>query len=109
MAAGGDLIRKTLARFPEADAIMFSSDILASGALQESLRIGIRVPERLAITGFGDFELSRHLIPSLTTVAVPSAEIGRAAGHLLLEAIGGQQSSATSIDMGFELMIRESA
>lgn len=108
MAAGGDLLRKALARYPEADAIMFSSDIIASGALQESLRIGIKVPERLAITGFGDFELSRHLIPSLTTVAVPSAEIGREAGRLLLEAMRGQESLATSIDMGFELMIRES-
>jgi LacI family gluconate utilization system Gnt-I transcriptional repressor len=66
------------------------------------------VPERLAITGFGDFELARHLIPSLTTVAVPAAEIGREAGRLLLEAMQGIASEKTLIDMGFKLMIRDS-
>ncbi|KQV41566.1 LacI family transcriptional regulator [Rhizobium sp. Root73] len=108
MASGADVLRKALARYPEADAVMFSSDIIASGALQESIRIGLKVPERLAITGFGDFELARHLIPSLTTVAVPSAEIGREAGRLLLEGMRGIESDETLIDMGFKLMIRDS-
>lgn len=108
MASGADVLRKALARYPEADAVMFSSDIIASGALQESIRIGLKVPDRLAITGFGDFELARHLIPSLTTVAVPSAEIGREAGRLLLEGMRGIESERTLIDMGFKLMIRDS-
>lgn len=108
MASGADVLRRALARYPEADAVMFSSDIIASGALQESIRIGLKVPERLAITGFGDFELARHLIPSLTTVAVPSAEIGREAGRLLLEGMRGIESDETLIDMGFKLMIRDS-
>jgi len=108
MASGADLLRRALARYPEADAIMFSSDVIASGALQESIRIGLKVPERLAITGFGDFELARHLIPSLTTVAVPSAEIGREAARLLLEGMRGTKSEKTLVDMGFRLMIRDS-
>jgi LacI family gluconate utilization system Gnt-I transcriptional repressor len=108
MATGSDLLRKALGRYPEADAVMFSSDIIASGAIQESLRIGLKVPDRIAITGFGDFELARHLIPALTTVAVPSAEIGREAGRLLLEGMRGVSSENTLIDMGFKLMIRDS-
>ena len=108
MSAGADLLRRALARYPEADAVMFSSDIIASGALQESIRIGLKVPERLAITGFGDFELARHLIPSLTTVSVPSAAIGREAARLLLEGMRGIPSERTLIDMGFELMVRDS-
>ena len=99
MASGVDLLRRALAQYPEADAVMFSSDILASGALLETQRIGIKVPQRLAITGFGDFELSRHLLPPLTTVAVPSAEIGRQAGELLLEAIRGETSTNTQLSM----------
>jgi LacI family gluconate utilization system Gnt-I transcriptional repressor len=66
------------------------------------------VPGRLAITGFGDFELARHLIPPLTTVAVPSAEIGRLSGQLLLEAMRGEPSRQKVIDVGFELRIRAS-
>ncbi len=108
MVSGVDLLRRALAQYPEADAVMFSSDILASGALLETQRIGIKVPQRLAITGFGDFELSRHLLPPLTTVAVPSAEIGRQAGELLLEAMRGETSTNTIVDVGFELKIRAS-
>ena len=108
MASGIDLLNLVLAQYPETDAIMFSSDILASGALLETQRTGINVPQQLAITGFGDFELSKHLVPPLTTVAVPSDEIGRKAGELLLDAMRGETSSQTRIDVGFELKIRAS-
>ncbi|WP_246665087.1 LacI family DNA-binding transcriptional regulator [Neorhizobium sp. P12A] len=108
MASGAVLLQQTRERYPDADAIMFSSDVLASGALLESARLGIAVPRTLAITGFGDFELSKQLNPSLTTVFVPSDEIGRQAGRLLLEGMQGVVSEQKSVDVGFKLMIRES-
>ncbi len=108
MSAGIELLARAIAHYPDTDAIMFSSDVLASGALLESVRRGIDVPGRLAITGFGDFELARHLNPSLTTVAVPSAEIGRQAGRLLLEGMQGKDTGERRIDVGFQLMIRQS-
>ncbi|WP_210341637.1 LacI family DNA-binding transcriptional regulator [Rhizobium setariae] len=109
MSAGAELLVRARAEFPDADAIMFSSDVLASGALLECVRRGISVPGDIAITGFGDFELARHLNPSLTTVAVPAAEIGREAGRLLLEGMQGIVSSDKHIDVGFRLMIRQSS
>lgn len=109
MASGGELLQHVRTLHPETDAIMFSSDILASGALLESVRLRIKVPKALAITGFGDFELARHLNPSLTTVAVPSAQIGREAGRLLLEGIRGNISDQKLIDVGFKLMLRDSS
>ncbi|WP_342212842.1 LacI family DNA-binding transcriptional regulator [Rhizobium sp. CFBP 8762] len=108
MASGALLLARVRDAFADADAIMFSSDILASGALLESQRRAIPVPQTLAITGFGDFEMARHLIPSLTTVAVPAADIGREAGRLLLAGIEGDPPLQTRIDVGFTLMIRES-
>ncbi|OYR19375.1 bacterial regulatory, lacI family protein [Brucella thiophenivorans] len=108
MTSGVDLLALVRAQYPEADAIMFSSDILASGALLETQRRGINVPEQLAITGFGDFELSQHLVPPLTTVAVPSARIGRQAAKLLLEGMRGEVSVQNIVDVGFELKIRAS-
>lgn len=109
MSAGAEMLARVRSLYPAADAIMFSSDIIASGALLESVRLGIAVPEALAITGFGDFELARHLNPSLTTVSVPSAEIGRQAGRLLLEGMRGSPSRQKRIDVGFKLMLRSSA
>lgn len=108
MESGIELLSRVGVQHPDADAVMFSSDIIASGALLEAVRRNLPVPEKLAITGFGDFELARHLNPPLTTVAVPSARIGREAGRLLLEAMKGQAPSQKRIDVGFELMIRQS-
>jgi LacI family gluconate utilization system Gnt-I transcriptional repressor len=108
MAAGATLLTRVLNRHADADAIMFSSDILASGALLESTRLGIAVPGTLAMTGFGDFELARHLNPSLTTVSVPAGTIGCEAGRLLLEGMRGIASSQRRVDVGFTLMVRES-
>ena len=45
------------------------------------------MPGRIAIAGFGDFEVARCAHPRLTTVWVDAFGIGKAAGRLMLEAI----------------------
>lgn len=68
-------------------ALAFASDPLATGALLAAREAGIDVPGRLSILGFGDFLISRHLQPSLSTVHTPNLEIGRRAAATVLEAI----------------------
>jgi LacI family gluconate utilization system Gnt-I transcriptional repressor len=108
MDAGARLLERALKEIPDADALVFSSDILASGALLASQRKGIAVPDRLAITGFGDFELARHLNPALTTIRIPANEIGRCAGKMLLAAMTCQAPVEKRIEVGYELVIRQS-
>ena len=72
-------------------------------------RAGIAVPGRLAVTGFGDFELSRHIRPSLTTIQTPNDQIGRRAGELLLERIHDPSTPSVGVDLGWTLIARESA
>ncbi|WP_102959615.1 LacI family DNA-binding transcriptional regulator [Mangrovicella endophytica] len=108
MESGVTLLERVRRQDPDADAIMFSSDIIASGAILAASRQGIAVPEDIAITGFGDFELARHLNPALTTVAIPAALIGQEAGRLLLESMSGRKPQQKRIDVGFRLMIRQS-
>jgi LacI family gluconate utilization system Gnt-I transcriptional repressor len=109
MEAGARLLARALRERPDCDALVFSSDILASGALLASQRLDISVPERLAITGFGDFELARHLNPALTTIRIPASEIGRRAGEMLLASMLGQTPAEKRVDVGFELILRQSA
>jgi LacI family gluconate utilization system Gnt-I transcriptional repressor len=109
METGVHLLDKTLADHPETDVLMFSSDVFAAAAVLESGRRGIDVPGRLAMTGFGDFEVARHLVPSLTTVAVPNREIGTTAGRLLLDRMAGGTSAPVRTDLGFTLVPRDSA
>ena len=113
-STGARLFHETLERHPETDVLMFASDVFAAGAILEAQKHGIDVPGRLAITGFGDFDIAPHLSPPLTTVAVPSRAIGTHAGELLLERMMPSTRSSTSspgrvVDVGFTIIERASA
>jgi LacI family gluconate utilization system Gnt-I transcriptional repressor len=108
MDTGVELLDLVLTRFPDSDAVLFASDVFATGALLACARRGIAVPDRLAITGFGDFEIARHLVPALTTVAVPNTEIGTRAAGLLLDRMQRRPVLERTHDVGFRVVARES-
>ena len=95
------------------DAVVCVSDHAAFGALAECQRQGWAVPQRLAIAGFGGFEVAATCHPRLTTVAVDCVGIGRAAGELLLRAIaerrGGAALAPQTVLMPFRVELRESS
>jgi LacI family gluconate utilization system Gnt-I transcriptional repressor len=105
--------RSALARLIESDreldAVFFANDVLATGALLECQRRGIEVPRHIGIAGFGDAELSAQLTPALTTVKVPRYEISRRAAELLLARLHGETVENHMIDLGFQVLRRESA
>jgi LacI family gluconate utilization system Gnt-I transcriptional repressor len=71
-------------------ALFCGSDLVAFGAVTEARIQGIAVPDRLAVCGFGDFELTRLNEPPITTVSVDGEAMGRlAAGCLLARLSGG--------------------
>jgi LacI family gluconate utilization system Gnt-I transcriptional repressor len=70
-------------------ALFCSSDLVAFGALVEAQVNGVAVPERLAVCGFGDFELSATCDPPLTTVSVEGARIGWCAASFVLDRLSG--------------------
>jgi LacI family gluconate utilization system Gnt-I transcriptional repressor len=71
------------------------------------------VPERIAIAGFGDFEISSCSYPTITTVGVNCYEIGRRTGDLLMRAIEGERANkpipAETIITDYAVIARESA
>jgi LacI family gluconate utilization system Gnt-I transcriptional repressor len=87
MAHGAAALQQLLERWPDTDAVMCASDIHAFGAVMACHRLGLSVPRDIAIAGFGDFEVSRHCYPTITTVSVDAYGIGRATGESLLAAL----------------------
>jgi LacI family gluconate utilization system Gnt-I transcriptional repressor len=81
---GGAALAQMAEQFPDTDAILCVSDLSAFGALMECHRRGWSVPDRIAIAGFGDFEIAEACHPRLTTVRVDCIEIGRQAGQLII-------------------------
>jgi LacI family gluconate utilization system Gnt-I transcriptional repressor len=106
---GAQAMARLLESHPEADAVFCGSDAIAAGALLECRRQGVAVPERLAIAGFGDFEIAPETALDLTTVRIPGHDIGERAGEMLIAAIEGERVEPAVIDVGFEIVRRSSA
>ena len=109
LALGGTMFEQVVAQTPPVDAIFFCNDDLAQGALLAALRRGIAVPDRIAIAGFNDLTGSDQMLPPLTTVRTPRAEIGVAASRMLLALMRGEVPPSSVVDLGYELVVRESS
>jgi LacI family gluconate utilization system Gnt-I transcriptional repressor len=86
---GEALVTRLLAEHPTIDGIACNSDVIAMGVLRGLARAGRRVPDEIAVIGFGDNEASACLTPSLSTIRPPRAAIGRAAAEIILARIDG--------------------
>jgi LacI family gluconate utilization system Gnt-I transcriptional repressor len=112
MEQGQQALARLQEESPDADAVLCISDPLAFGFLMECNRQGLAAPGRIAVAGFGDFDVGRWSHPRLTTVQVGSYEMGVQAGKLMLDAIDaarkGQTIGPTVIETGVTVIARES-
>ncbi len=106
---GGVAVAELMGRAPAPDAILFSSAASGIGALFECTRRGWSVPSRVAIASVDDTELAAEVVPALTVVRLPRYEIGRRAAEVIIEGLKGEAGGARRIDLGFEIVERESA
>jgi LacI family gluconate utilization system Gnt-I transcriptional repressor len=113
MKQGGEAVARLMEQWPEVEAAICVSDLSAFGAVMECNRRKWKVPQRIAIAGFGDFEVSSCCYPAITTVGVHCYDIGNKAGDLILRAIEGERMgkpvSAETIITEFAVIARESA
>ncbi|WP_122409979.1 LacI family DNA-binding transcriptional regulator [Pseudomonas viridiflava] len=105
---GGELFARLLDEHPEVDGIFFCNDDLAQGASLEALRLGVAVPQRVSLVGFNDLPGSAHMVPRLTSIRTPRQEVGQRAAQVLLGLLDGLAQQAR-VDLGFELVVRESS
>ncbi len=106
---GREALVSVMQHAPDVDAIFCSSDLLALGAITEAGARGIRVPQQIAIMGFGDVPFLESVIPALTTVRINGAEMGRTAATYLIARAQGQAVEQPIVDLGFSIVQRDSA
>jgi LacI family gluconate utilization system Gnt-I transcriptional repressor len=94
---------------PGVDAVFCSSDLLALGVMTEAQAAGVAVPDQLAVMGFGDLEFAADLHPSLTTVRINGAGIGRQAAQFIVDRAEGRRVENRVVDIGFSIIGRDSA
>ena len=71
LGEGGAALKRVLASRPDTDAIAFSGDMLAVGAMFEADRMGLTIPRDLKLLGYGDLDIAGHP----TRPSAPSARL----------------------------------
>ncbi len=88
------------------DALMAATDLMAIGAIRYCNRHGISVPDRVAVVGFDNISLCEIIEPSLTTVAQPIGDLGRAAAEIIIDSIETGIRKTSKIIMQSRLVVR---
>jgi len=89
-------VRAVLAQSPRPTALFVANDVMAVGALGALREAGVRVPRELAVVGFDDIAIARHLTPPLTTVHVDAYQLGERALQRLLRRDRGEPAPGRS-------------
>jgi LacI family transcriptional regulator len=108
-SGGAKVIHRLLAAGdPLPDVIICANDQTALGVMAALHEHGVDVPGRVAVTGFDDLPMARHLRTSLTTVRQPIRELGTAAFDLLFAMINRERPASRDMVLPTTLVRRES-
>ncbi|WP_242148752.1 LacI family DNA-binding transcriptional regulator [Sphingomonas sp. BAUL-RG-20F-R05-02] len=91
------------------DVVVCGSDWIAQGLIVEAQAAGVRVPEALAVTGFGNLRLADDMRPTITSVDIDGSRIATEVNRILRRRAAGETGIERHVDVGFNIVPRESA
>lgn len=101
---GGRLLHEALAKYPNLNGVFCTNDDLALGVLFECQRLGLSVPQQIAIAGFHGHDVGQAVTPQLASVLTPRKEIGRIAAEMLLKRLQGETIAQPIIELPITLL-----
>jgi LacI family transcriptional regulator len=103
------LMASALADGPgRATAVFAHNDFMAMGAVRAIRGAGLDCPGDLSVIGYNDVAMAECLDPPLTTVRLDGYDMGRLAGTMALEAIGGASFEGVLSQTPATLVVRAS-
>ncbi|EZP54171.1 LacI family DNA-binding transcriptional regulator [Sphingomonas sp. RIT328] len=90
------------------DVALCGSDWIAQGLIVEASAAGIRIPDELAVIGFGNLRLAGDMRPTITSIDIDGHEIARETIRALRRLAEGKSVSAR-LPVEFRIIARESA
>jgi LacI family transcriptional regulator len=109
-AAGAAVVTERIlaSGIPLPRVIVCANDQTALGVMHALRRSGVEVPRTVAVTGFDDIPMARHVHPLLTTVRQPIGDLGETAFEVLYSMVGRHAPAQRDISLPTRLMCRES-
>ena len=92
MREGATAMAHLLQSLPDTQAVICVSDLSAFGALTECQRRGVKVPQDIAIAGFGAYEIAGISHPTITTIDPHPRLIGTRAAELILSVLSAESA-----------------
>jgi LacI family transcriptional regulator len=106
---GGHEAMRSLLADVAVDAVFVANNLMTVGALEYLVTQGIRVPEDIGVVGFDEIPWADLVRPSLSTVAQPTYDMGRAAGRLLASHSDSPDKQPETVILRTGLNIRASS
>jgi LacI family transcriptional regulator len=88
--------------------VFVPSDMMAVGALEAITTRGLRCPEDVSLVGYNDIPVSRFLSPPLTTIEMPTEELGAEAARMALASIADPTRRGLKVQLPARLIVRRS-
>ncbi|HEX2954324.1 MAG TPA: LacI family DNA-binding transcriptional regulator [Bacillota bacterium] len=89
-------------------AVFAGNDEMAVGVFGKARELGIEVPREMAVVGFDNIRLARHIVPGLTTADMPKQQLGSSAARKLIEILNHGDIEYEKTILRSELVIRQS-
>ncbi|MGE5529116.1 MAG: LacI family DNA-binding transcriptional regulator [Patescibacteria group bacterium] len=105
---GGARAFQRLAQRAKFTAVFAANDEMAVGAMEKAREAGLAIPKDLAVVGFDNIRLARHITPGLTTADMPKYQLGATAAKKLLGAMADDDIAYEKVVFRTELVIRQS-
>lgn len=109
--SGYDLMKTAIASLKDdlPRAFFLGNDTLAVGALKALQEANVSVPNRVSLISFNDTPLTRQVYPQLSSISVPTEDMGRTAVDILNRQFITPQSVITMTRLATQLTIRDSS
>lgn len=92
---------------PDLEAVFFATNYLGLLGLESIHRLGLKLPDDLAMIVFDDHDVFRLYPPGITCIRQPAEEIAKTALELLMEQLGkGNSGGESKIEISPGLVIR---
>ena len=99
---------KTLLKPLQVDALFFATNSLAVAGLKEINKLGIKVPDELAIISFDESDAFDFFYSPVTYVSQSLADIGKESIRLIINKLLGKSKKNTDVIVEAKLIVRES-
>ncbi len=90
------------------ELLFCATDEVALGVYKAAKKLGIKIPDDVAVIGFGDLEIARYLNPPLTTISMPIDKLAEEAIATLVAEIENPNREKTVNKLEGSLIVRKS-